>query len=176
MHTHKKPHYCSHCSYRSTYKHLDIHKQRKHNIGHKDFQCQYCTKWCYQSDHLVNHIRTLTNEKQYSCDLCFYVAATKAALTRHSRIHTGITSYQCNKSQKESMTWRINAHVKGHLELTHLKSSPLFTFSRKLLGQDSPSVHLFSIIIGSGFTAAKIKLGEDSPCWFVFSRSRFTFK
>ena len=37
----------------------------------------------------------------------------------------------------------INAHVKGYLEPAQLKSSPLFTFSTKLLGQDSPSVHLF---------------------------------
>ena len=60
------------------------------------------------------------------------------------------------------------AHVKGHLEPTHLKSSPLLTFSTKSLGQDSPSVHLFSKIIGSRFTTAKIKLGEDSPSWSVF--------
>ena len=56
-----------------------------------------------------------------------------------------------------------NAGVKGHLEPTHLKSSPLFTFSTKSLGQDSPTIHLFSKIIGSRFTTAKIKLGEDSP-------------
>ena len=55
------------------------------------------------------------------------------------------------------------ACVKGHLEPTHLKFSPLFTFSTKSLGQDSPSVHLFSKTIGSRFTTAKIKLGEDSP-------------
>ena len=36
-----------------------------------------------------------------------------------------------------------NAHVKGYLEPALLKSSPLFTISKKLLGQDSPSVHLF---------------------------------
>ena len=30
--------------------------------------------------------------------------------------------------------------------------------------------------IGSRFTTAKKKMGEDSPSWFVFSRSRFTFK
>ena len=70
----------------------------------------------------------------------------------------------------------INACVKGNLEPTHLKSSPLFTLSTKSLGQDSPSIHLFSKIIGSRFTTAKIKLGEDSPSWFVFSRSRFAFK
>ena len=57
----------------------------------------------------------------------------------------------------------IYACVKGHLEPTHLKSSALFTFSTKSLGQDSPSVHLFSKITGSRFTTAKMKLGEDSP-------------
>ena len=56
-----------------------------------------------------------------------------------------------------------NARVKGHLEPTHLKSSPLFTFSLKALGQDLPSVHLSSITIWSRFTAKKIKSGEVSP-------------
>ena len=83
-------------------------------------------------------------------------------------------------SEGGSLLWTratIYACIKGHLEPTHLKSSPPFTFSTKLLGQDSPSVHLFSITIGSRFTIAKIKFGEDSPSWFVFfSRSRFTFK
>ena len=70
----------------------------------------------------------------------------------------------------------INACIKGHLEPTHLKSSPLFTFSTKSLGQDSPSIHLFSKIIGSSFTTAKIKLGEDSPSWFVFFLVKIHFK
>ena len=52
------------------------------------------------------------------------------------------------------------------------------------------SVHLFNKIvrsgftinsplfqtIGSRFTTAKTNLGEDSPSWFAFSRSRSTFK
>ena len=59
-----------------------------------------------------------------------------------------------------------NARVKGNLEPTHLKSSPLFTFSTKSLGQDSPSVLLFYITIGSRFTTAKINLGENSPSYF----------
>ena len=70
----------------------------------------------------------------------------------------------------------LNARVKGHIEPTHLKSSPLFTFSTKLLGQDLPPIHLLSKINGSRFTTAKIKFGEDSPSRFVFSRSRFDFK
>ena len=55
------------------------------------------------------------------------------------------------------------ACIKGHLEPTHLKSLPLFTFSTKSLGQDSPLIHLFSKIVGSSYTTTKIKLGEDSP-------------
>ena len=54
----------------------------------------------------------------------------------------------------------MNARVKGQLETIHLKSLLLFNFLTKSLSQDSPSVHLFSITIGSRFTAAKIKLGE----------------
>ena len=68
----------------------------------------------------------------------------------------------------DSFPHTLNARVKGHLEPTHLKSWPLFTFSTKSLGQDSPSVYLFSVTIWSRFTAAKIKLGEVSPSWFSF--------
>ena len=65
---------------------------------------------------------------------------------------------------------RFYTLVKGHLKPTHLKSSPLFTFITKSLGQDSPSIHLFSKTIGSRFIATNIKLGEDSPSWFFFLR------
>ena len=89
----------------------------------------------------------------------------------------------CENVKFGAISWKFDilsitayACVKGHLEPTHLKSSPLFTFSTKSLGQDSPSVHLFSKTIGSRFTTAKIKLGEDSPSWFIHFRSRFTLK
>ena len=85
-------------------------------------------------------------------------------------------TYTLTGQSLKSYLFVPNACVKGHLEPTHLKCSPLFTFSTKSLGQDSPSIHLFSKIIRSRFTTAKIKLGEDSPSLFVFSRSRFAFK
>ena len=67
----------------------------------------------------------------------------------------------------------ICACAKGHLEPTHLKSSPLFTLSTRSLGPDSPSIHLFSKIIRSRFTTGKVSwvkihqadlffLGQDS--------------
>ena len=61
----------------------------------------------------------------------------------------------------------FNASIEGHLEPTHLKSSPLVTFSTKSLGQDSPSVHLFSLKIGSRFTAAKIFFVKDTSLFFT---------
>ena len=72
----------------------------------------------------------------------------------------------CVKSEMFHLSkpyFSTNARVKGHLEPIHLTSSPLFTLSTKLLGQDSPLIHLFSKIIGPRFTTVKIKLGEDSP-------------
>ena len=71
--------------------------------------------------------------------------------------------------------WFMHAS-KVILNLPTSNLSPLFTFSTKSLGQDSPSVHLFSKTIGLRFTTAKIKLGEDSPSWFIYFRSRFTLK
>ena len=90
-----------------------------------------------------------------------------------------------SNSQKLTALWGFltgypttlsNAHVKGHLEPTHLKCSPLFTFSTKSLGQDLLSVQHFSVTIGSRFTAAKIKLMKIHQADLFFSWSRFTFK
>ena len=39
----------------------------------------------------------------------------------------------------------IYARIKGHLEPTHLKSSPLFTFSTKSLGQNPGGVLNFEL-------------------------------
>ena len=61
--------------------------------------------------------------------------------------------WKCHKIKGRN----VKACVKWHLEPTPLKSSPLITFSTKSLGQDSPSVHLFSKTIGSRFTTVKIK-------------------
>ena len=85
--------------------------------------------------------------------------------------HFQNVSFPTNEVKKRNLVSFLTtayALVKGHLKPTHLKSSPLFTFTTKLLGQDSPSVHLFSETIGSRFTTVKIRLGEDSPSWFVF--------
>ena len=49
---------------------------------------------------------------------------------------------QTNK-QKQTQTNKQNKTAYVVLESTHVKSSPLFTFSTKLLDQESPSVHLF---------------------------------
>ena len=122
---------------------------------------------------------------EYTCLFCFYFLSF--FLSEWSRfIYISIDACTCktknySDSSLENTIFKNlnlpnNARVKGHLEPTHLKSSPLFTFSTKSFGQDSPSIHLFTKIIGSRFTTAKTKFREDSPSWFVFSRSRFTFK
>ena len=54
------------------------------------------------------------------------------------------------------------ACIKGHLEPTHLKSSPLFTFSTKSSGQDSPSIHLFSKIMVVVVLRSPIHANEPS--------------
>ena len=59
-----------------------------------------------------------------------------------TEVSTTIAIHGFNFSTKTAVVL-TNARVKGHLEPTHLKSSPLFTFSTKSLGHDSPLVHLF---------------------------------
>ena len=57
--------------------------------------------------------------------------------------------------------YHFNAAIIRNLEPIYpplLKSSPLFTFSSKLFGPDSPSVHLFPKQFGKDLKTAKIKL------------------
>ena len=93
-------------------------------------------------------------------NVCFFITTIY-----HNTLHGVILYSAAFTLNTQNLTFNLNyACVKGHLEPTYLKSSPLFTFSTKLLGQDSPSVHLFSKTIGSRLTAAKIKLGVNSLC------------
>ena len=97
-----------------------------------------------------------------SCTFKHFIQGARRHGYSTNKLHTMDTKVEFFE---ESVAY---ACVKGHLEPTHLKSSPLFTFLRKSLRQDSPSIHLFSKIIRSRFTITKIKLDEDSPSWFVF--------
>ena len=63
------------------------------------------------------------------------------------------------RKKKEKKTLKSPA-LWPRTEATYLKSSPLFIFSKKSFGQDSPLIHLFSKIIGSRFTTVETKLGE----------------
>ena len=81
-------------------------------------------------------------------------------------INVSMLLMQQNKKLEGNPCVLIYARVKGRLEPTHLKSSPLFPFSTKSLRHDSPSIHLFFKMIGSRFTTTEIKLGEDSPSFF----------
>ena len=79
--------------------------------------------------------------------------------------------HMAHVSQTPAPPRQVTTYARIILEPTHFKSSPLFTFWIKSLGQNSPSVHLFSVLqLGQDSPrAAKIKLGEDSPSWFVFA-------
>ena len=142
----------------------------------KSLSWEFCQFWfCCTSVYIIQNggcYQHFLGPAQWSC----FSHVKLTHITQSIRTSKLNSVLQGVKKEIKPWTMRINARVKGHLEPTHLKSSPLFTFSTKLLGQDSPSVHLFSITIESWFTAVNIKLGEDSPSLFVFSRSRFTFK
>ena len=111
--------------------------------------------WCKQDLLVLNDSKTELGISDVN--LVFFSSKIRVV----SRTQDRLLNYSTvDESAKPRCSY---ARVKGHLEPTQLKSSPLFTFSTKSLGQDSPSIHLFSKIIGSSFNTARIKLGEDSP-------------
>ena len=106
----------------------------------------------------------MTKDKERNIGIVFLdISLNEKLIPKPKALAVGLGLGQDLKKKDIGIPLFIYACVKGHLEPTHLKSSPLFTFSTKSLGQDSPSIHLFSKIIGSRFTTAKIKLGQDSP-------------
>ena len=61
----------------------------------------------------------------------------------------------------EQKKWEsINACVKEHLEPTHLKSSPLFTFSTKSLRQDSPLFQNYWVKIHHRENKCQVKIHQ----------------
>lgn len=59
---------------------------------------------------------SVTNQKQYQCNLCFYHTTRKTGLVRHIRQHTGEKPYQCSYCNKRfTRNFSLTKHLKVHV-------------------------------------------------------------
>lgn len=98
--------YCNSCD--MTFKTIDGFrghtKSRKHLKSLQqltnDYKCSECSKECGSRYKLIEHMRTHTCERPYSCQLCPATFTIIANLRRHQIVHTGRKPYSCDVCSK----------------------------------------------------------------------------
>ncbi|XP_052872216.1 zinc finger protein 431-like [Anopheles cruzii] len=116
VHENKKKHQCPHCStaYAKEYL-LKIH-MRSHT-GEKPFMCQVCSKTFYAARYLLRHM-DVHNKDQNQCPQCSRKFARKSSLVEHIRTHTGEKPFTCKVCDKafhttNNLRLHMNNHVNG---------------------------------------------------------------
>merc|ERR1719354_544700 len=94
-----------------------------------EYKCDICTKIFKHTSHLVNHMRTHTDERPFECDLCDMSFKMKTHLDRHRRVHTGERPYECKICFKTfagpSGLWQHNKKSEVHKFLNN-KSATVY--------------------------------------------------
>ncbi|XP_052745757.1 zinc finger protein 260-like isoform X4 [Bicyclus anynana] len=61
----------------------------------KPYSCEMCNYKCARKHHLLYHMNTHTGEKPFSCKVCNYKCTIKSNLLRHMKTHTGEKPFSC---------------------------------------------------------------------------------
>ncbi|KAG7162774.1 Zinc finger protein 337-like, partial [Homarus americanus] len=104
-HTDERPFECPHCPSKFAQK-VTVKSDRTSQgevpgaddtfiSGAKLNQCPYCPFTNFDSDALLQHLITHTEDHTYSCTECPYRTVSKINFTSHIRAHTGEKSYPC---------------------------------------------------------------------------------
>ncbi|XP_055689641.1 zinc finger protein 260-like [Lutzomyia longipalpis] len=95
----------------------DSLKQHEKIHGDKVFICNICEKGFARKDYLDAHIavHNKSNRKTYSCNLCDKKYFSRAGLSYHREMHTGVKAFPCPYCRK-SFAWKTHAlkHIKLH--------------------------------------------------------------
>ena len=67
---------------------------------------------------MKKHIKTHTNERPHTCDVCMTSFAEIAYLRTHMRIHTGEEPFKCEKCPRG---FKQGTDLKKHVQLVHEK-------------------------------------------------------
>ncbi|XP_037538394.1 zinc finger protein 836 [Nematolebias whitei] len=104
--------------------HIQVHKVWSQNSE----RLQYCCPTCGYSAPLyylvVNHMRTHTGQKAFSCRICGSVFSTKQGSRIHMKVHTGEKRFSCRFCGK---TFSYSSNWKRHL-MVHTGEQPYSCF------------------------------------------------
>lgn len=100
---------------------FNIHMRNKHHEMFPDFiiSCTYCSQQFNSIFEKLAHMKNC-NEKKFNCDHCGRKYFTKTELTRHLKIVSGEISYTCDICSRScTSTMDLKLHNASH---THLKA------------------------------------------------------
>lgn len=107
VHRRTKP-YCSYCNI--LFKNFEEYQKHKKIINHprsKIHTCSICLQRFTGRYHLMNHLKTHTNERPFSCQMCSATFTSEIYLKRHAVIHSDEKPFSCKFCPKCKLMFLI---------------------------------------------------------------------
>ena len=99
------------------------------NVGARIFQCDFCSKFFFNSHHLRSHRRNHIAIALYQCDICKKDFSLKKSLRKHMKKHTGLINHQCDVCKESVTLHSLEDHMKTHTEVLHQKQPEEMIFN-----------------------------------------------
>ena len=71
-----------------------------HQFIYREVKNIYCKRTFSKNSNLTKHKKLHTGETPYECVICKKTFSTSSNLTRHKRVHTGEKPFSCDACQK----------------------------------------------------------------------------